>query len=155
MSVDNPSTIRPGFWRDTALEDMTHDEWEALCDGCGKCCLLKLEDADTGEVEFTNVACKLFDAKTCRCKNYALRKQIVPDCVVVRPENIERIAYWMPETCAYRLLFDGYDLPIWHPLETGDRHAIVSGGHTMQDRTISETQVEEDDLEDHITHEVR
>ena len=98
------------------MTEMTQPEWEALCDGCGKCCLLKLEDEDTNEVKFTNVACRLFDDSTCRCQNYALRKQMVSGCVVLTPENIERISHWMPNTCGYRRIFEGQPLMDWHPL---------------------------------------
>lgn len=90
-------SIRPNFWKNIDMTEMTKPEWEALCDGCGKCCLLKLEDEDTNEVKFTNIACRLFDDNTCKCQNYALRRQMVSGCVVLTPENIERIAHWMPK----------------------------------------------------------
>ncbi|MCB1362346.1 MAG: YcgN family cysteine cluster protein, partial [Rhodobacteraceae bacterium] len=89
-------TLRPRYWDTVPLSDMTPQEWEALCDGCGKCCLAKLEDADSGEVFFTDIACRLFDDSTCRCGQYALRKQIVPECVILRPETIDEVSYWMP-----------------------------------------------------------
>ncbi len=111
-----------------------HDpaEWEALCDGCGKCCLNKLEDADTGEVEFTRVACRLFDGETCRCGHYAIRKQFVPECVVLTPENIEHNAYWMPRTCAYRLLYEGKPLYDWHPLISGRPASVHEAGVSVR-----------------------
>ena len=108
-------SLRPQFWETVDLTNMTKSEWESLCDGCGKCCLLKLEDEDTEEIKFTNVACRLFDDTTCKCQNYALRKQMVAGCVVLTPENIERIAYWMPKTCGYRRVFEGQGLMGWHP----------------------------------------
>lgn len=142
--------LRPKFWETQPLEDMTKPEWEALCDGCGRCCLLKLEDADTQEVEFTNVACRLFDGQTSRCGQYALRKQLVKDCVVLTPENIERIAYWMPATCAYRLLFEGKPLYDWHPLVSGDLDSTRDAGMSMHDKVLAEYEIDEDDLENYI-----
>jgi len=135
------------------MTDMTKPEWEALCDGCGKCCLLKLEDEDSGEIKFTNVACRLFDDTTCRCQNYALRKQMVAGCVVLTPENIERIAYWMPKTCGYRRVFEGEPLMDWHPLVTGDPNSAHRSKNSFQDRTVPEYEVDEDDLEDYVIEE--
>lgn len=145
-------TLRPGFWT-IALERLTPAEWEALCDGCGKCCLNKLEDADTGEVFFTKVACRLLDGETCRCANYPNRKSIVPECVVLTRRNIADIAYWMPESCAYRLRHDGKPLPDWHPLVSGDPESVHRAGQSVQGWTISELSVDEDDWEDHIIEE--
>jgi uncharacterized protein len=105
------AALRDRFWERVPLRNLAPPEWEALCDGCGKCCLNKLEDADTGEVAFTRVACRLLDGETCRCGNYAIRKTLVPECVVLTPGNIAEIAYWMPRTCAYRLLWEGKPLP--------------------------------------------
>jgi uncharacterized protein len=117
---DSPP-LRPRFWERIPLRNLTPAEWEALCDGCGKCCLNKLEDADTGEVAFTRVACRLLDGESCRCGNYAIRKTLVPECVVLTPANIAEIAYWMPRTCAYRLLWEGKPLADWHPLSRARR----------------------------------
>ncbi len=144
------SDLRPRFWENVPLEDLSKPEWEALCDRCGRCCLLKLEDADTQEIEFTNVSCRLFDGATSSCGNYALRKQLVKDCVVLSPENISRIAYWMPVTCAYRLLFEGRTLFDWHPLVSGRADSVFEAGISMHDRVIPEYEINEDDLEDHI-----
>jgi uncharacterized cysteine cluster protein YcgN (CxxCxxCC family) len=138
------------FWETKDLLDMSKSEWESLCDGCGKCCLLKLEDEDTDKLHYTNIACRLFDSKTCTCGNYPLRKQLVSGCVILTPENIERNAEWMPSTCAYRLLHDGQPLPEWHPLITNDPHSVHTAGISMQDRTVAEQDVEEDDFEDYI-----
>ncbi|GLQ36065.1 UPF0260 protein [Amylibacter marinus] len=148
--TDKNTTLRAKFWEKYDLADLTRPEWEALCDGCGKCCLLKLEDEDTGDIAYTSVACRLFDDSTCHCKNYALRKQLVAGCVVLTPENISRIAYWMPETCAYRLRYDDAPLPTWHPLISGDKNTPHTSGNSAKDRTIPEFEVAEDDLEDHI-----
>ena len=107
---------RSKFWEKYKLEELDTNEWEALCDGCGKCCLRKIEDADTNEVFYTNVSCKLLDTHTARCKNYKMRKKLVPDCIKLTPKNIKEIAYWMPDTCGYRRVFYGEALEKWHPL---------------------------------------
>ncbi len=142
--------LRKKFWERYPLDELSKPEWEALCDGCGKCCLIKLEDEDSGTVNYTNVACRLFDSETCRCGNYALRKQMVSGCVVLRPENIERNAHWMPSTCAYRLLHEGDPLPDWHPLLTGDPESVHDADISMRGKVLSEFEVEEEDLEDYI-----
>ena len=125
------------YWKRKRLEEMTPEEWEALCDGCGKCCLNKIEDIDTGEILPTNVACRLLDLGTCRCTNYTERKRLVHDCVVLRPENVRQIA-WMPTTCAYRLLAEGQDLAWWHPLVSGDPETVHQAGVSVRGRVISE-----------------
>ena len=105
--------LRLKFWDTVPLRQMTPAEWEALCDGCGKCCLNKLEDADIGEVAFTRVSCRLLDTETCRCGQYRSRKRFVPECVVLTPKTLADVAYWMPSTCAYRLRHEGKPLPDW------------------------------------------
>ena len=125
------------FWRRKTLAEMNPAEWESLCDGCGKCCLHKLEDMDTGELAFTNVACRLLDIRACRCGNYDRRSELVPDCVVLDPENVAQL-YWMPSTCAYRLLAEGQDLPDWHPLVTGDPDSVHRAGISVYGRSVSE-----------------
>ncbi len=145
-----PTDLRPKFWETQPLDEMTKPEWEALCDRCGRCCLLKLEDEDTGEVEFTFVACRLFDPDTCACGQYPLRKQLVPGCVELTPENIERIAYWMPTSCTYRLLFEGKPLADWHPLISGNAQSVHDAGISMQSKTVPEYEVDEGDLEDYL-----
>lgn len=142
-------SLRPGFWRDTPLAEMSREEWEALCDRCGKCCLVKIEDADTAELTWTSVACRLLDGATCRCMDYPNRKMLVRDCVTLTPDNIARTASWMPQSCAYRLLHEGYDLPLWHPLVTGDPDSTDKAGASMRHRTIPEYEVDEEDWEDH------
>ena len=144
------SDIRPKFWDAPALEGLGRPKWAGLCGGCGRCCLLKLEDEDSGEIAYTNIACRLFDEATCSCGNYALRRQIVAGCVVLTPENIARTAYWMPSTCAYRLLFEGKPLFDWHPLISGDTQSVAAAGLTMQGKTIPEYDIDQDDLEDYI-----
>ncbi len=139
-----------GFWRSKTLEEMTRAEWESLCDGCGRCCLLKLEDEDDGAIAYTRIACRLFDSATCRCGNYDLRSKLVPGCVQLTPTSIREAAYWMPETCAYRRLAEGRGLPEWHPLITGDPQSVHDAGISVQGWTIPEYEVHEDDYEDHI-----
>jgi uncharacterized cysteine cluster protein YcgN (CxxCxxCC family) len=150
MKDDIPrDRLRPGFWNQP-LSKLTPREWEALCDGCGKCCLNKLEDADTGQVFFTRIGCRLLDDTTCRCAHYENRKQFVPECVVLTPKNIGEIAYWMPSTCAYRLRNEGKPLPDWHPLITGDPDSTRAAGQSVQGWTVAEFEVAEDDWEDYI-----
>lgn len=138
------------FWRRKTLNEMTAGEWEALCDGCGKCCLVKLEDEDTGKIHYTNASCAMLDAGTCRCQDYTNRQKLVPDCVVLTPENISRVKHWMPSSCAYRLLADGKPLPEWHYLECGDREAVRRAGQSVSGRCVSETSIEIEDLPNHI-----
>lgn len=126
---------------------MTRAEWESLCDGCGKCCLHKLEDADTGEVRFTEVACRLLDPDTCRCTRYAERKRLVPDCLILSAARARRTE-WLPRTCAYRLLAEGKDLPRWHPLVSGDPQSVHRAGMSVRGRTVGERDA--GDLEDHV-----
>ena len=136
------------FWRRKSLQEMTVQEWESLCDGCGQCCLHKLEDIDSGEIAVTNVACKLLDMKSCRCSSYANRWDFVPDCVQLTPEKAGDLT-WLPESCAYRLLADGQDLPEWHPLVSGDPDSVHKAGISIRDKAVSEIEVE--DLEEHVT----
>jgi len=152
-SVRRPVPLRPEFWL-RPLGTLTPAEWEALCDGCGKCCLNKLEDAETGEVFFTNVACRLLDDQSCRCGQYENRKTFVPECVVLTPKTLKDIAYWMPSTCAYRLLAEGQPLPDWHPLLTGDPESVHAAGMSVKGWTVPEFEVSEDDWEDHIIEDL-
>ncbi len=145
--------LRPRFWERVPLRKMTAQEWEALCDGCGKCCLNKLEDPETREIAFTRVACRLLDDQTCRCAQYDIRKQIVPDCVVLTPANISEIAYWMPSTCAYRLLYEGKPLQDWHPLISGTPETVHIAGVSVKGWTVPEFEIPEEEWEDHIIEE--
>ncbi len=135
------------FWRRKALTELSLEEWESLCDGCGKCCLHKLEDVDTREVYYTNVRCRLLDPATCRCADYANRSARVADCITITPELLTD-PYWLPRTCGYRLLAEGRDLPVWHPLVSGDPHSVARAGQHVCGRTISEDSA--GDLEDHL-----
>jgi uncharacterized protein len=145
--------MRPKFW-ELPLSKLTSPEWEALCDGCGKCCLNKLEFEDTGEVAFTRVACRLLDGDTCQCTNYPERKKFVPECVVLTPKTLPKVAYWLPRTCAYRLLHEGKKLEEWHPLISGDPMSVHKAGVSVRGWTIPEYEVDEDDWEDYIIDEV-
>ena len=134
------------FWETKTLEQMTTEEWEALCDGCGRCCLQKLEDRKTGKVQYTWVACYLFDIEACRCTNYAERIRLVKGCSALTPSRVK--AYrWLPRTCAYRRLAEGKNLLPWHPLITGDCHSVHTAGISVRDRAISETYVHPEDVE--------
>ena len=128
---------------------MSPAEWESLCDGCGKCCLIKLEDEDSGKIDYTDVVCRLLNLKTCRCRRYKTRAKWVPDCVVLTPENLAGIS-WMPSTCAYRLLYEGKNLPAWHPLLSGDLQTPHKTGQSVLHKVISEKEVKDEELEDHI-----
>jgi len=143
----------PRFWETKTLDQMTRAEWEALCDGCGKCCLNKLEDDDTGEVALTRIACKLLDDSTCMCTQYPIRHQFVPECIVMTPKTLEDNMYWLPQTCAYRLMYEGKPLYDWHPLITGSSAAMHAAGVSVQGMTIPEFEVDEDDWDDHIIEE--
>lgn len=125
------------FWKTKTLGEMTDAEWESLCDGCGKCCLVGLEDADTGEIYLTDVACKLLDGDTSRCKDYANRKKIVPDCVKLTPANVPTL-HWIPKSCAYRLVAEGRDLYPWHPLISGDTEAVHAANVSVRGKTRPE-----------------
>ena len=144
--------LRPRFW-EKPLDRLTRPEWEALCDGCGKCCLNKLEDEDTGEVALTDVACRLLDGGTCRCSHYETRHAYVPECIVLTQATLRKNMYWLPATCAYRLRYEGRPLYDWHHLLSGDPDSVHRAGVSMKDRTVSETQVGEDEWEDHVIEE--
>lgn len=143
------------YWEKKPLERLTPKEWEALCDGCGKCCLNKLEDEDTGAVALTRVACRLLDDQTCRCAQYDIRHQFVPECIVLTPATLSDHMYWMPETCAYRLLWEGKPLPDWHPLLSGDPETVHAAGVSVKGWTVPEFEIDQDDWEDHIIEEPR
>ncbi len=145
--------LRPEFWT-LPLSKLNPEEWEALCDGCGKCCLNKLEYEDTGELEFTRVACRLLDGETCRCMNYENRRQFVPECVRLTPKSIRKSAYWMPRTCAYRLRFEGKPLEPWHYLISGSRETVHEEGISIRGRTVSEIDVPEDDWQDYVIEDL-
>jgi uncharacterized cysteine cluster protein YcgN (CxxCxxCC family) len=138
------------FWQRKTLAEMTQDEWESLCDGCGRCCLNKLEEEDTGRISYTDVGCRLLDAHACRCRDYQNRSAMVDDCVRLTPDNIHKIG-WLPPTCAYRLLADGRDLYWWHPLVSGDPETVHAAGISIRGRVAAlEDEVPDEELECHI-----
>lgn len=143
----------PRFWEVVPLDEMSKEQWESLCDGCGKCCLNKIEYEDTGEVDYTRIACKLLDGASCRCIHYETRHDYVPDCVKLTPENLPNICYWMPRSCAYRLLFEGRPLPAWHPLISNDPDSPHRAGVSMRGLTVSEENIHEDDWDAYIIEE--
>ncbi|NKB20470.1 MAG: YcgN family cysteine cluster protein [Alphaproteobacteria bacterium] len=143
MGSDSPVP----FWKRKTLPEMTRTEWESLCDGCARCCLLKLEDIDTGEIAYTDIACKLLDSGACRCSDYKDRQQTVPDCVVLKPDNIGDLS-WMPSSCAYRMIAEGKDLAWWHPLVSGDANSVHEAGISVRGKVVPEQRG--DDPEDRI-----
>ncbi len=151
--AEGGARLRAEFWRRYPLDELTRAEWEALCDGCAKCCLLKLEDEDTGEVAYTDIACRLLDRGTCRCGNYPLRRQLVAGCVVMGPGNLEQVLPWMPASCAYKRVHEGRDLAPWHPLISGDPESVHRAGVSLRGRMVAEFEVEEEDWPDHVIEE--
>jgi uncharacterized protein len=141
------------FWKTKTLSEMSPSEWESLCDGCGKCCLSKLEDEDTGEIHWTSVACRLFDSGACKCRDYPNRTKKVHDCVQLTPGNVGTIS-WLPSTCGYRLVHEGKDLFGWHPLISGDPKTVHTAGVSVRGKVTAF----EDDLastEDYLLHMLR
>jgi uncharacterized cysteine cluster protein YcgN (CxxCxxCC family) len=127
---------KPPFWRTKTLDEMTTSEWESLCDGCGRCCLVKLEDEDTAEIHYTDIACTLLDAGACTCRDYPNRQRKVPDCVKLTPESVRRLS-WLPVTCAYRRLEEGRGLAWWHPLVSGRRETVVEANVSVKSRVFA------------------
>ncbi len=137
------------FWKTLALSEMSHAQWESLCDGCGRCCLNKLMYEDTGEIAWTDVACKLLDGDTCRCTDYPNRHARVPDCQALTPENVPGLT-WLPPSCGYRLVAEGRDLYWWHPLVSGDPDTVHAAGISVKGRTQSEAEMTIEDFEDYV-----
>jgi uncharacterized cysteine cluster protein YcgN (CxxCxxCC family) len=138
------------FWKQRPLDELSPAEWESLCDGCGRCCLVKLEDEESGEFHFTDVACKLFNPNTCRCAVYAHRRRRVHDCIKLTPDKVRTLG-WLPPSCAYRLIAEGRDLAWWHPLVSGSQTSVHEAGISVRGRVaVSETQVELADYPDHV-----
>ena len=140
--MHNPDAVQeaPGyrpFWELKPLTAMSHAEWESLCDGCGQCCLIKVEDEDTGGIYLTRLGCKLLDTTSCRCRDYQRRKKRVPDCISIGPDDISRLS-WLPATCAYRSLAEGRGLEWWHPLVSGDPETVHAAGISVRGWARSE-----------------
>ena len=142
-------TEQNAFWKTKTLRQMSSSEWEALCDGCGKCCLIKLIDDLTDDLHYTTVACKLLDCDSCRCGDYNNRKKLVEDCVILSPRLVEEL-HWMPSTCAYRLIYEGKDLYWWHPLVSGNSNTVHEAGISVKGRAISEREVKDSELPNYI-----
>jgi len=138
------------FWKTKSLEEMSDAEWESLCDGCGKCCLAKLEDEDTAEIHWTSVGCRLLDVGACRCSDYQNRSAKVADCVRLTPANVRTIA-WLPSTCAYRLVAQGEGLAWWHPLVSGDPDTVHEAGISVRGK-VSASETDLDAVEDYFNH---
>lgn len=139
----------PKFWEEKTLSEMTDREWELLCDGCGKCCLHKLEDEDDGEVYYTNIACRLLDLNTCRCSDYTNRLAEVPECLQLSRDDVDEYT-WLPESCSYRLMSEKKSLPDWHHLISGSRRRIRDCGHSIKDFAVPEQRVPENEWEEHV-----
>jgi uncharacterized protein len=137
------------FWREKTLAEMTPAEWESLCDGCGQCCRVKLEDIETGQVAVTDLVCRLLDVDTCRCRHYDERHARVPDCIAF-DAHLAHTLPWLPETCAYRLLAEGESLPDWHPLVTGDPESVHRAGISVRHAVIPEDRIASTELEYHV-----
>jgi len=147
--VTVPAAPEARFWERRSLEELDPAEWEAVCDGCGLCCLHKLEDDEDGAIYYTDVACRLLDPASCRCTDYAHRRERVPDCVQISPQNVREFA-WLPQTCAYRLLAEGKPLPPWHHLLCGDREEVHRRGISRAGRMIAEDAIAEEDWDQRV-----
>jgi uncharacterized protein len=146
------SSAEMPFWERKSLDEMTPAEWESLCDGCGRCCLVKLEDEDTGELHHTDIACRLFDAGTCKCRDYTNRATVVPDCVTLTPHQVRTLP-WLPPSCAYRRVHEGKGLASWHPLVSGRAESVVEAGASVTGRVFaSEDDVTVEIMQGRIKH---
>lgn len=154
MNEAVPVLIRETFW-ELPLSELNRQEWELLCDGCARCCLKKLEDEDSSKIQFTRVACRYLKQDSCTCKAYKTRHIKVPDCLVLDMSNLPGAMHWIPETCAYKLRFLGKPLMHWHPLLTGDRATMIAEGITVTGRILSEDNVHESGLEEHVIRWVK
>lgn len=137
------------FWETKRLREMSREEWEALCDRCGQCCMIKVEDEDTSDIHLTRLACKLLDVGSCQCSDYANRHASVPDCVVIGLKNVRKLK-WLPQSCAYRRVAEGRGLAWWHPLVSGDPETVHQAGVSVRGWARSEEGVSEDDIERYI-----
>lgn len=141
--------LQAEYWKKKTLAEMDREEWEALCDGCARCCLYKLQDEETGEIYYTNVICRLLDLHACRCGDYANRARLMPTCLVLDANLVGKLD-WMPATCAYRLLAEGKDLYPWHPLISGRRESVHEAGISVRNKVVEEMFVDMDHLEEYV-----
>lgn len=146
-------TIEKDFWKNKKLQEMSSEEWEALCDGCGICCMYKIEDADTGDIVLTSVACRFLDLESITCQLYDKRFSAMPTCIKLTPSKVERLE-WLPNTCAYRLVLQGKPLPKWHPLVSGNKNTVHEAGISVRGKVLSESDVNLNDLEDFVVEDV-
>lgn len=144
-----PTSMNEPFWKTKQLGEMTSQEWESLCDGCGRCCLNKIEDWDTGEIHLTNIACTLLDHDSCQCSDYKNRFDTVPDCIQLTPEKLNAIG-WLPASCAYRIVAEGRELHWWHPLVSGNQKTIHEAGISVRGNVVSEDGLSPEDYEDYL-----
>ena len=149
-SIDKSADNSNRFWEQKALHEMSRDEWESICDGCAKCCLTQLQDEDTEQLVFTNVACDLLNDNTCMCTDYENRSERVPSCVTMDAGNVEHAAEFAPPTCAYRLLIQGQPLPEWHHLVSGDRQTVHKSEKSVQGRVVFQKDIDEEAFEDYV-----
>ena len=131
--------VKP-FWKRKTLEEMTSEEWESLCDGCGRCCMVKLEDEDTAEIYLTRLSCGLLNVRTCKCRDYPNRFKKMPDCLQIDVEKARELK-WLPPSCGYRTVAEGRDLAWWHPLISGDPNTVHEAGISVRDLAMSERRV--------------
>jgi hypothetical protein len=134
---------------------MERSQWESLCDGCGRCCLRKILFEDIGEIIYTRVVCRLLDPRACRCMSYAERNVKSRECLILSPENLSHCCVMLPDTCAYRLIFEGKDLPKWHPLVSGDKDSVHRAGISVRGKVVSEEGIPEEELEEYLIDWIR
>jgi uncharacterized protein len=137
------------FWKTKTLEQMSRDEWEALCDGCARCCMVKLEDEDSGDIHLTRLACSMLEVKTCRCSNYPNRFSLMADCIDVTVEKVRQLK-WLPATCGYRVINEGRELAWWHPLVSGSKETVHQAGISVKSFAMSEKRVKEENYHRYI-----
>lgn len=146
---DKKSSEDKPFWQTKTLEEMNPEEWDLLCDGCARCCLIKLQDEDTDEVFLTRLACKLLDVNSCRCRNYAARHEVMHDCLAINPDSLKKID-WLPQTCAYRRMADGRGLAWWHPLVSGSTETVHQAGISVRSFARSEQRIKPENFHRYI-----
>ena len=145
--------IRKEFWKHYSIEKLTHEEWEAICDGCGKCCLIKLQTVKKEMPTYTSLSCQYLDTETCRCKVYSSRKIKQAECITLSPKNLNKIVEWLPNSCSYRLIYEKKDLPIWHHLKSKTVNSVHKTGNSVKNLTISELFVDEEDFVNFINNQ--